>query len=247
MFDYQEYRNRYSQHILFYEAGVDNREKVHNAKVAVIGLGSIGIEAARLLAIAQVKLVRFIRWQATSQTSAPPARNDDQQTQDCLPRGLAGVRELRTVNPAVVLEVRDAQGAAGLEELIRDVDLVLYEDRNSETGKLVSQICNKLNKPWIYAQAQGGSGMTVNIIPGKSACIDCVKKQVGTWQDGGLSYLPTVTDLIARTMSQVQAMEALRILGNSPNISDEAFCFDLDKFGYTVALSRDKACSCCAD
>ena len=65
MFDYQDYRNRYSQHVLFYEAGVGNRQQVYDAKVAIIGLGSIGIEAARLLAIAQVQRLRFIYWEET--------------------------------------------------------------------------------------------------------------------------------------------------------------------------------------
>ena len=68
-FDYQDYRNRYAQHVMFYEAGVSNREKVLNAKVAVIGLGGITLEAARLLAIARVGLLRFIHWKRTGRSS----------------------------------------------------------------------------------------------------------------------------------------------------------------------------------
>jgi len=62
VFDYQEYRSRSSQHISFYEAGVDDRQKVYEARVAVIDLGGIAIESSRLLAIAQVQLLRFLHW-----------------------------------------------------------------------------------------------------------------------------------------------------------------------------------------
>jgi len=64
---------------------------------------------------------------------------------------------------------------------------------------------------------------------------------------GGIKYFPTVTDLIARTMSQVQTMEALKILGNSPNVSTDVFCFDVNKFGHILTIPRDEACSGCND
>jgi len=245
VFDYQEYRDRYSQHILFYEAGVDDRQKVHNARVAVIGLGSIGIEASRLLAIAQVKLLRFIYWDEMSADDVPAIKAPPHApSQECLPNGMAAVRELAAANPSLVFEVVNAAEIGRLQDLLQDINLVLYEDDNSERRALVSESCCQLHKPWIYAEAHGASGMTVNVLPGITACIDCVRSRIEA-NDKGLQYLPTVTDLIARTLSQVQAMEALRILGNSPNISAEAFCFDVDNFGHSLSIIRNEACPNC--
>ena len=237
MFDYQDYRNQYSQHILFYEAGIDNRQRVYDGRVAILGLGSIGIEAARLLTIAQVQLLRFIYWEDT-------VGNSPQSSQECLPGGLPAVQELATANPSPAVEIVDGRGA-NLQDLLQDISLALYADHSDERCRLLSESCRVLRKPWIYAQACGGAGMTANIIPGKTPCISCIKKEV-QFNNQGFQYAPTVTDLIARTMSQFQAIEALKILGDSENISTEVFCFDVDKFSYTRQVARNETCCGCA-
>ena len=242
MFDYQDYRNRYSQHVLFYEAGVDNRQQVYDAKVAIIGLGSIGIEAARLLAIAQVQLLRFIYWEETGHD--PQEERSLTDAAACLSSGLTAVHELATANSSLAIEIVDGTGMH-LPDLLQDIDLVLYADCSSERCRLLSESCRELHKSWIYAEAQGGAGMTANIIPGKTPCIGCIKTAV-QFSDGGFRYAPTVTDLIARTMAQFQAIEALKILGASPSVSTEVFCFDVDQFSYTRHVARNEACSCCA-
>ncbi|MGO9125252.1 MAG: hypothetical protein ACLPXM_08075 [Terriglobales bacterium] len=89
MFDYQEYRNRSSQHILFYEAGVDDRQRVYEARVAVIDLGGIAIESSRLRAIAQMQLLRFLHWGTAADDDLSGVAAGNEQ---CLPRGMAAVR-----------------------------------------------------------------------------------------------------------------------------------------------------------
>ena len=241
MFNYQEYRNKYSQHIMFYEAGVNDRQRVYNARVAVIGVGRIGIEAARLLTIAHVQLLRFIHW---GEAATEGTTDHQAPLQETLPSGMAAVQDLAAANPSLALELVDATEVADFIDLLQDIDLVLYEDGDQGRCTLISDACRELKKPWIYAEARGGSGKAVNVIPGRTACIDCVRAGV-QFDDKGLKYAPTVTDLIARIMSQVQAVEALKILGNSPNISGDVFCFDVDSFSHTLTIAKDEACPCC--
>jgi len=246
VFNYLDYQKKSSQHILFYEAGVDNRQRVYEARVAVIGLGGIVIESSRLLAMAQVCLLRLLHWNAAAEdTSRTIGVGDRSNSPECLPCGPAAARELAAANPSLGFEVVDAANSNRLEDLLNDMDLVLYEDTSVERRKLISDTCRKLAKPWIYAEANGGCGIVVNVIPGRTACIDCVKRKLEPFNDRGLQYLPTVTDLIARTVSQVQAMEALRILSGSPNVSTEVFRFDVDHFGRTLAIPRDGTCFGC--
>jgi molybdopterin/thiamine biosynthesis adenylyltransferase len=244
-FDYQDYRNQYAQHVMFYEAGVSNRDKVFNAKVAVIGLGPIAIEAARLLAVAHVQLLRFIHWEAEPLADVSGAAAEvRREAGECLPQGIGAVRELAEENRAIAVDVVSAAEFGNFEDLLQDIDLVLYEHVDSPQCTLVSEAARKLRKPWIYAEACGGSGMTVSVIPGQTACIGCVKSKVGS-DSAGLTYAATVTDLIARTISQVQVMEALKILGESPNISREVYCFDVNRFGYTLTVAKNHSCSSC--
>ncbi len=243
-FDYQDYRNRYAQHVMFYEAGVSQREKVFSARVAIVGLGAIAIEAARLLAIAGVRLLRFIHWEAEPADTAAPDSGAQAGAAEYLPQGLGAVQALAEANPQLAVEVVEAAQFANFADLLRDVDLILYDNTDSRRCTLVGETARRLEKPWLYAEARGGSGMTVSIIPGETACIDCVKSQLEA-EAPGLNYAPTVTDLIARTVSQVQAMEALKILGESPSVSREVYCFDVNRFGYTLTVTRNGTCPSC--
>ncbi len=65
----------------------------------------------------------------------------------------------RPIRPGV--EVVNAADVANFEDVLRDVDLVLYENGDSERCRLVEETARRLKKPWIYAEAHGGSGMTV--------------------------------------------------------------------------------------
>jgi adenylyltransferase/sulfurtransferase len=209
----------------------------------VAGLGSIGIEAARLLVIAQVQLLRFIHWGDTANASVE-ADGGGVQSKDCLPSGIAAVRALAADNPSFAFEIVDATRIGEFQKVLQDIDLVMFSDRDAKQRQLISETCQFLKKPWIYAEANGGAGLTVNVIPGKTACIECVKRKLD-FKDQGFAYTSTVTDLIARTLSQVQAVEALRILGKSPNISSEVFCFDVDQFGHSLYVAQNEECPSC--
>jgi len=244
-FDYQDYRNRYAQHIMFYEAGVSNREKVFNARVAVIGLGGIALETTRLLTVAGVRLLRFVHWETETAGISGADAHAESESSELLPRGMDALQELVEANPSGA-EVVNAADVADFQDVLRDADLILYEDSDGDRQRccLVEETARRLKKPWIYAEAHGGSGMTVLLIPGRSACLGCVKEKIKP-DDGQMKYAATVTDLIARTLSQVQAMEALKLLGESPNLSTEAYCFDVESFGRTLTVARNDACPRC--
>jgi molybdopterin/thiamine biosynthesis adenylyltransferase len=244
-FDYQDYRNRYAQHIMFYEAGVHNREKVFSARVAVIGLGGIALETTRLLTVAGVRLLRFIHWEAEPAGISGDSAYAPAEEAELLPRGIAAVETLVAANPSGA-EVVNAADVADFQDLLRDVDLILYEDTDGDRQRchLVEESARRLRKPWLYAEAHGGLGMTVLVIPGRTACIGCVKEKIKR-DDGQLRYAATVTDLIARTISQVQAMEALKQLGESPSLSAEAYCFDVESFGRVLSVPKNDSCPMC--
>ena len=136
MFNYQEYRNKYSQHIMFYEAGVNDRQRVYNARVAVIGVGRIGIEAARLLTIAHVQLLRFIHW---GEAATEGTTDHQAPLQETLPSGMAAVQDLAAANPSLALELVDATEVADFIDLLQDIDLVLYEDGDQGRSRSLSQ------------------------------------------------------------------------------------------------------------
>jgi len=53
-------------------------------------------------------------------------------------------------------------------------DLILDATDNFETRYLINDFAVKHGKPWIYAAAVGSYAVTMNIIPGETACLACI-------------------------------------------------------------------------
>jgi adenylyltransferase/sulfurtransferase len=61
-----------------------------------------------------------------------------------------------------------------VEDLLRDVDLILDGTDNFETRYLINDFAVRKQVPWIYAAAVASYGVTMTILPGETACLACV-------------------------------------------------------------------------
>ena len=99
-----------------------------------------------------------------------------------------------------------------IEELIKDVDIVLDGTDNFETRFLINDACFKHGIPWIYGAALSSYGMTMNFIPGLTPCFRCLVPSPPA--PGHTETCDTVGVLNAKTscIGSIQSNEAIRIL-----------------------------------
>ena len=63
---------------------------------------------------------------------------------------------------------------ANIEALLGGMQLVLDGTDNFETRYLINDFAVKTSLPWIYTAAVGSYGITMNVLPGKTACLACL-------------------------------------------------------------------------
>ncbi len=210
---------RYSRQTRVRGVGEDGQRRIGAGRVGVLGLGALGSVSANALARAGVGHLRLIdrdivdlsnlqRQVLFNELDAAAAR----------PKAVAAADHLRGVNSQITIEpVVQELDAGCIEDLIRDLDVVVDGSDNFALRYLVNDACVKHGLPWVYGGALGSYGMTTTILPGRTACLQCF---IGPMPDPGsietcstAGVLAPVTGVIANT----QAAEVLKLLvGASP-------------------------------
>jgi molybdopterin-synthase adenylyltransferase len=168
--------DKYSRQMLFQDIGEQGQERLVGSSIALVGCGAIGAAAAALAVRAGIGRLRLIDRDFVEESNLQrQILFDEQDARDALPKAVAAEKKLRAANSAVSVEgiVADL-GPGNVHELLGGVDLVLDGTDNFETRLLINDLAVESGTPWIYAAAVAGYGVTMPVLPGRSACLACV-------------------------------------------------------------------------
>ena len=204
---------RYSRQVLFPPIGTEGQRKLASAKVAVIGCGATGSAVASLLARAGIGEIRIIdRDYVEPSNLQRQSLFDEADARESLPKALAAARKIAAFNSEIRVhpEIADLT-PENIESLLGGSDLLLDATDNFETRYLVNDFAVSQGKPWIYTAAVRSYCLTMNIIPGETACLACLFPQapggmVETCDTAGI--LNSAVNLAA----SIEVTEALKIL-----------------------------------
>jgi molybdopterin-synthase adenylyltransferase len=136
---------------------------------------------------------------------------DEADAAESLPKAVAAARKIAAFNSQiqVMAEVSDLtpENAA----VLLTADLILDATDNFETRYLINDFAVQNGKPWIYAAAVAAYGVTMNIIPGETACLSCIfpappEGTVETCDSAGI--LNSAVNLVG----SIEATEAIKFL-----------------------------------
>jgi molybdopterin-synthase adenylyltransferase len=99
--------------------------------------------------------------------------------------------------------------------LLQGMDLILDGTDNFETRYLINDYAVAHTRPWIYSAAVGSYAVTLNVLPGQSACLACIfpdspRGMVETCETSGI--LNSAVNLVA----SIAVTEALKLLVAGP-------------------------------
>ena len=208
-----ELDERYSRQILFRGVGAEGQRKLAVARVAIVGCGATGSAVASLLARSGVGTIRIIdRDYVEPSNLQRQALFDESDARESLPKAVAAARRIAAFNSQIVVEPKVADlTPENVEELLEGVELILDGTDNFETRYLVNDYALKQSVPWIYAAAVGSYGVTLNVLPGTTACLACVfpDSPQGTFETCETAgILNSAVNLVA----SIAATEALKFL-----------------------------------
>jgi len=171
-----ELDERYSRQVLFAGIGADGQRRLIAARIAIVGCGATGSALASLLARAGVGMLRIIdRDYVEASNLQRQTLFDEADAAESMPKAIAASRKIAGFNSQVAVEpqVSDLR-PENADQLLGGVHLILDGTDNFETRYLVNDYAVKHSLPWIYTAAVGSYAITMNIIPGETACLSCV-------------------------------------------------------------------------
>jgi len=171
-----ELDDRYSRQVLFPQIGAEGQKRLSRSRVAIVGCGATGSALATLLARSGIGMLRILdRDYVEPSNLQRQSLFDENDARESLPKAIAAARQIARFNSQIVVESHVADLIpTNVDGLLHGVDLVLDGTDNFETRYLVNDFAVKNSVAWIYAAAVGSYTLTLNILPGETACLACV-------------------------------------------------------------------------
>ncbi|HEX7285755.1 MAG TPA: ThiF family adenylyltransferase [Candidatus Angelobacter sp.] len=207
------FEERYSRQVLFPAIGTEGQRRIGQGQVAIVGCGATGTCVASLLARAGVGTLLIIdRDYVEASNLQRQTLFDEADAAESLPKAVAAARKIAAFNSEVQVKAEVADlTPENAELLLRQADLILDATDNFETRYLINDWAVKSGKPWIYAAAVAAYAVTMNIIPGETACLSCIfpappEGTVETCDTAG------ILNSAVNWVGSIQATEAIKFL-----------------------------------
>jgi molybdopterin-synthase adenylyltransferase len=209
----EKFAERYSRQILFGGIGTKGQERLAAGRVAIVGCGATGSALASLLGRAGVGTLRIIdRDYVEASNLQRQSLFEESDAAESLPKAIAASRKIAAFNSEIVIEAKvEDLVPANIHVLLDGMDVILDGTDNFETRYLVNDFAVKHSLPWVYAASVGSYGVTLNVLPGQTACLACIfpdtpSGMVETCETSGI--LNTAVNLVA----SIAATEAMKLL-----------------------------------
>ncbi len=226
---------------------------MQDSRALIVGCGALGSVIANTLARAGVGFLRIVDRDFLEKSNLQrQVLYDEADVESGLPKAIAAANRLRQINSEIQIEpvVADVD-ASNIESLCNDVDVILDGSDNFEIRFLINDVSVKHAIPWIYGGCLGADGQTMTILPGESACLNCLMLD-GPPPPGTTPTCDSfgILSPIINVIASIQSSEAIKILsGNLKSVSRKLNVFalwDNDIRQLNVANLRDQVdCPTC--
>jgi molybdopterin-synthase adenylyltransferase len=170
------FEERYSRQVLFRGIGVAGQNRLAHSSIVIVGCGATGSALASLLARAGVGRIRILdRDYVEPSNLQRQSLFDESDAAESVPKAIAAVRKVAAFNSEIQVEAKVADLVpSNIDELLQPAHLILDGTDNFETRYLINDYAVKNGVPWIYTAAVGSYGISLNVVPGKTACLACI-------------------------------------------------------------------------
>ena len=242
-------RERYSRQIRFGGIGESGQEALLASHAVVAGCGALGTFHAAALARAGVGRITIIDRDYVEPSNLQRQwLFEEADAAEAMPKAAAAARRLAAINSAVRVEAKIADlTPANVEELLGGAGVIVDGTDNFEARFLINDFAVREGVPWIYGAAVGSYGLSMPVLPGRTACLRCV------YPAPPAGVQPTcetagVLNVIVSAIASVQVADALKILvGRGDEVRARITTMDLWSGGIRQidAPDRDAECPCC--
>jgi len=165
---------RYERQIMIKGLGEAGQEKLKRAKVFIAGAGGLGSPVSMYLVAAGVGTIRIVDHDRVESSNLN--RQVLHWDEDIGKRKAdSALEKLRKLNPRVEIEaIAETITEANVAQLVAGFDLIVDAMDNLPTRYLLNKAAVERNTPLFHGAVYGFEGRAMTIIPGKTACLECV-------------------------------------------------------------------------
>jgi molybdopterin/thiamine biosynthesis adenylyltransferase len=236
---------RYSRQIMLPEIGQEGQRRLLASKVLVVGVGGLGSPAALYLAAAGVGKIGLVDGDRVELSNLN--RQIIHATSDVgASKVNSAAAKLKALSPDTIVETYPDQVAIEtLMPLLIEYDFAVDATDSHESKLIVNRAACATRRPYSFAGVVRFGGQALTILPGRSACYECVfpscdAEITDPAQAGVLGAVPGI-------LGAIQAAEAVKfLLGQGDLLSDclltvEALSMTFRK----LVVRRNPLCAAC--
>ena len=165
---------RYDRQIMIRGLGEEGQEKLKQTKVFIAGAGGLGCSASIYLAAAGIGVIRIVDHDKVelSNLNRQVLHWDENIG---MGKANSAAEKLKKQNPEVKIEaIAETITEANISQLMAGFDLIIDAMDNLPTRYLLNKAAIDKNIPFFHGAVYGFEGRVMTIIPGKTACLQCV-------------------------------------------------------------------------
>lgn len=160
--------SRYERQIILPEIGEEGQKRLAKSRVLIVGAGGLGSPIALYLAGAGVGMIGLIDDDVVSVSNLQRQMLYD-EGQVGKAKALCAQQRLQALNSEItVLAYNERLNETNAMRLISEYDIVVDGTDNFETRLLISDACQNLNKPYVYAAIGGLEGQVAVLCKGSA-------------------------------------------------------------------------------
>lgn len=221
--------DRYVRQLMFRGLGQDGQRKLFDAFVVLVGCGATGSVLANHITRSGIGRLRIVDRDVLELNNLPRQMlYDERDVADAAAKAMAAARRLRRINSDTEIEplVVDLQ-PDNVRDLIRDADLVVDASDNFATRYLLNEACIEMGIPWVYTGVVASYGMSMPIIPDRSACLRCVLGPEPPPGSAPTIYTEGVIGPAVAAIASISAATGLRLLAGTEPVEQRLVHIDI--------------------
>lgn len=233
---------RYDRQIMIYGFGEAGQEKLKKAKVFIAGAGGLGSPIATYLAAAGIGTIRIadhdkIELSNLNRQVLHWEENIGGRKAE------SAVNKLKKINTDIKIEaIAETITEANISQLVADSDLIVDAMDNLPTRYLLNKTAIKKGIPFFHGAVYGFEGRAMTVIPGKSACLNCLYHGATVPKE----KFPVI-GVTPAVIGCIQATEVIKyIVGLGELLTNRLLNYDALRMKFTeFKINRDPHCEHC--
>ncbi|MBN1693001.1 MAG: HesA/MoeB/ThiF family protein [Dehalococcoidales bacterium] len=235
---------RYDRQIMIYGFGEEGQEKLKKAKVFLAGAGGLGSPIAIYLAAAGIGTLHIADHDKVDLSNLN--RQVLHWEEDVgKHKADSAADKLRKFNTRVKIDTIDETiTKANISKLMGDADVIVDAMDNLPTRYLLNRTAVEKGIPFFHGAVYGFEGRAMTVLPGKTACLNCLYHNVTMPKE----KFPVI-GVTPAVIGCIQATEVIKyIVGLGELLTDRLLNFDGLRMKFSeFKINRDPNCEVCGN